>query len=306
MDRSALIGSWSEVQGRTERFGGIPAKFQGIKNRCAKVFLRAETALYSAYMGGNGNYMKYWTGVYWECGRSAGVNQDSLILLQVLTARGRVLMAAVCDGMGGHTQGEEASAYVTKRLQEWFYESLLRAIQKKKQYWVIRRSLDRLTYHMQEALRQYGSSEKQNLGTTMTVLVIYEKTYLIWHLGDSRIYRIYDRHDRKKQGRREGNGIMCMTEDHVKGKNMLTRCVGSFGYERPDFRMGTVRDGDAMLLCSDGFHHCVTEQELFDALRTRQIHGEEQIARRLQEIGEACMKRGERDNMSAIYIKMVK
>ena len=250
--------------------------------------------------------MKYWTGVYWECGRRAEVNQDSLILLQVLTARGRVLMAAVCDGMGGHMQGEEASGYVTKRLQEWFYESLLRAVQKKKRYWVIRRSLDRLTYHMQEALQQYGSLEKQKLGTTMTVLVIYERTYLIWHLGDSRIYWIYDRHGRKKRGKKEESGMMCLTEDHVKERNMLTRCVGSFGYERPDFRMGTVRDGDAMLLCSDGFRHCVTKQELSDVLRPRQIQGEEQISRRLREIGEACMKRGELDNMSAIYIKAVK
>lgn len=188
----------------------------------------------------------------------------------------------------------------------YIYESLLRAVQKKKQYWVIRRSLDRLTYHMQEAFRQYGSLEKQNLGTTMTVLVIYEKTYLIWHLGDSRIYRIYDRCERKKRGKKEEGGMMRMTDDHVKGKNMLTRCVGSFGYERPDFRMGTVRNGDAMLLCSDGFRHCVTEQELSDVLRPGQIHGEEQISRRLREIGEACMKRGESDNMSAIYIKAVK
>lgn len=234
------------------------------------------------------------------------MNQDSLILLQVLTERGRILMAAVCDGMGGHTQGEEASGYVTRRLQEWFYESLLRAVQKKKPYWVIRRSLDRLTYHMQEKLMQYGSLEKQNLGTTMTVLVIYDKIYLIWHLGDSRIYRMHDRHGRRRQDGGERNGMVCMTEDHVKGKNMLTKCVGSFRYERPDFRMGTVGDGDAMLLCSDGFRHCVTEQELADVLRPGQINGEEQITRRLREIGEACMKRGERDNMSAVYIKVMK
>lgn len=249
--------------------------------------------------------MKYWTGVYWECGRAVRVNQDSLILLQVLTARGRVLMAAVCDGMGGHMRGEEASGYVTQRLQEWFYESLLWAVRKKKPYWVVRRSLDRLTYHMQEELLRYGSRERQNLGTTMTVLVLCEKTYLVWHLGDSRIYRLRDGHG-KKHGGTETSGAVCMTEDHVKGKNMLTKCVGSFGYERPDFRMGAVREGEAMLLCSDGFRHYVTVQELSDVLRPGQIKGEEQITRRLREIGEACMKRGERDNMSAVYIKVMK
>ena len=133
--------------------------------------------------------MKYLTGVYWERGNTADINQDSLVLLQVLTIKGRVLMAAVCDGMGGLTQGEWASGYVTKRLQEWFYESLLRSVQKKKPYWMIRRSLDRLVYHMQEQLLRYSTQEEIRLGTTMTVLVLWEKTYLLWHLGDSRAYR---------------------------------------------------------------------------------------------------------------------
>ena len=57
--------------------------------------------------------MKYLTGVYWERGSTAKSNQDAVVLLQVLTARGRVMMAAVCDGMGGLAQGEVASGYVT-------------------------------------------------------------------------------------------------------------------------------------------------------------------------------------------------
>lgn len=243
--------------------------------------------------------MKYLAGVYWERGSVAEVNQDSLALLQVLTARGRVLMAAVCDGMGGLAQGETASGYVTERLQEWFYESLLRSVQKKKPYWVIRRSLNRLVYHMQEQLMRYGGQEDIRLGTTMTVLVLWEKTYLIWHLGDSRAYHLRG----CGKGRRKLPEIRCMTKDHVRERNKLTKCVGSFGYMEPDFRMGTLQEGQAMLLCSDGFRHCVTEQELADALRPEQIREEEQIARRLKEIGGACMKRGERDNLSAVYVK---
>ena len=234
--------------------------------------------------------MRYISGVYWERGSVANANQDSLVLLQVLTAKGRVLMAAVFDGMGGLAQGDTASGYVTKRLQEWFYESLLRAIRKKKPYWIIRRSLDRLVYHMQEQLSQYSEKENIRLGTTMTVLVIWEKTYLLWHLGDSRAYRVC-------------NKIICLTKDHVRGRNQLTKCVGSFGYERPDFKLGVLQAGQGILLCSDGFRHCVAELELADVLKPEQIRSEEQIARRLREIGDACMKRGERDNMSAVYVK---
>ena len=265
--------------------------------------------------------MEYLTGAYWERGNTADINQDSLVLLQVLTARGRVLMAAVCDGMGGLAQGEWASAYVTRRLQEWFYESLLRSVQKKKPYWIIRRSLDRLVYHMQEQLLQYGMQEEIRLGTTMTVLVILEKTYLLWHLGDSRAYHFqaagrFGSFSGMKNGRemrkaytadRNGkrmSGAVCMTKDHIKGRNQLTKCVGSFSYERPDFKLGVLQEGQGVLLCSDGFRHFVEESELADVLRPGQIKSEEQIVRRLREIGDACMKRGERDNLSAVYVKV--
>lgn len=258
--------------------------------------------------------MRYLTSVYWERGRVADINQDSLVLLQVLTAKGRVLLAAVCDGMGGLARGEYASGYVTGRLQEWFYESLLRAVCKKKPYWVIRRSLERLVYHMQEQLSLYGRRESIRLGTTMTVFVLWEKTYLLWHLGDSRAYRLragggsVSMRDGFAIGRNDKSvtGIECMTRDHVKGRNQLTKCVGSFGYERPEFKMGILRSGQAVLLCSDGFRNRIDEKELADVLRPEQIREEEQITRRLREIGDACMKRGEMDNLSAVYVKVEK
>lgn len=246
--------------------------------------------------------MKYLTSVYWECGRLAEQNQDSVVLLQVLTARGRVLMVAVCDGMGGLAQGEKASGYITRRLQEWFYESLLRAVQKRKAFWVIRRSLDRLVYDMQEELSRYAGREKICLGSTMTVLVLWERTYLLWHLGDSRAYSL----SASGGGRRKRDRLRCMTTDHVRGKNQLTKCVGSFGYMRPDFKMGTFGNGQAMLLCSDGFRHYIAEEEMADVLNPKAITEERQAERRLREIGEACMKRGEEDNLSAVYIKGVR
>lgn len=250
--------------------------------------------------------MQYVTAAYWNRGRVAACNQDSLTLQQVLTGRGRVLMAAVCDGMGGLQQGEAASGYMTESLQEWFYGSLMRSIHKKKPYWIIRRSLDRMVYHVQEQMRQYAQREQLEMGTTMSVLVLWEDIYLIWHLGDSRICRIrskgrFDRGNNRKNGQ---HGILePMTTEHVQERNRLTRCVGSFGYFRPDYRMGTLKRGDAFLLCSDGFYHCVTSQELADILCPVRLLEEKQMERRLTEIGAVCMKRGERDNLSAIYIK---
>mgnify|MGYP004442078317 CR=1 FL=1 len=47
-------------------------------------------------------------------------NQDSLLIKHADTQRGEVLLAIVCDGMGGLTKGEVASATVIKAFSDWF------------------------------------------------------------------------------------------------------------------------------------------------------------------------------------------
>lgn len=236
--------------------------------------------------------MYYETNVYWNAGTVKQVNQDSLLVLQVLTSRGRVLMAAVCDGMGGLERGECASGYVTEELIAWFYNDLLRAIGKKKPLWIIRRSLERKVYQMQSKIRDYAKKRSLSMGTTMSVLVLWERRYMLWHLGDSRIYRIFNR-------------VKQVTTDHVQGENKLTRCVGSFGFFVPDFRTGVIRNGMAFLLCSDGFWHRLREEEIGEVLQPCKMK-KEMSERRLKELAEAVMRRGEKDNLSAVYIKCEK
>lgn len=238
--------------------------------------------------------MRYLTDVYWCRGVVSDRNQDSVVLQQVLTGRGRVLLAAVCDGMGGISCGGEASGYAAEQIREWFYTELFAMIRKNKRYWVIRRSLDRLAFHLQGQLKHYAAQEGISLGTTMTVLVVWERTWLLWHLGDSRAYRL--------RGRR----MEQLTTDHVHDEGKLTKCLGSFGWFAPQHRLGVLKPGEGMLLCTDGFRRRVTAQELQEVMNPREIAGEEQIGRRLKEIGETCMKRGERDNLSAVYVKAVR
>lgn len=236
--------------------------------------------------------MRYLTSVYWCRGTEAEKNQDSALLQQVLTGRGRVLLAAVFDGMGGLSHGEEASGYVAEQFREWFYTELFAMIRKNKRYWVIRRSLDRLVFHMQGQLRRYAAQGDISLGTTMTALVVWERTWLLWHLGDSRAYRL--------RGRR----MEQLTEDHAQEEGKLTKCLGSFGSFTPQHRMGVLKPGEGILLCTDGFRRRVSGEELQEVMNPRELAEEEQIGRRLKEIGETCMKRGERDNLSAIYVKV--
>lgn len=237
--------------------------------------------------------MYYDAEVYWNKGAVAACNQDSLVLLQVLTSRGRVLMAAVCDGMGGMDAGEVASGYLTEELVTWFYDSFLDAVGKKKPLWVIRRSVERKVYQVQSRMKRYAVKHSLQMGTTLSMMLFWEKKYLLCHLGDSRIYRLSGKRKEK---------IVQMSKDHVQGRNRLTKCVGSFGFFTPDFKIGCVKSGEAFLLCSDGFWHNIQAEEMGEALTPARMQ-KKQWGRHLREIGEAVIRRGEKDNLSAIYIQ---
>lgn len=247
--------------------------------------------------------MEYITSAYWEKGNLYPINEDSLLLLQALTVRGRVLLAAVCDGIGGMEQGECASGYLTEELITWFYDGLIPAVGKKKPIWVIRRSFQRKLYQIWRRMEAYGNKNNIAFGSTISVLVIWEMRYLVWHLGDCRIYHISipNRFFRKLSD--EKSNIKLLTKDHREDMNKLTKCVGSFvPYIVPDFITGTVRSKEVFLLCSDGFWNQIKKGELEQALSPKELTEEKKIGRRLEEIGKAVVRRGEKDNMSAVCV----
>lgn len=224
-------------------------------------------------------------------------------------------MAAVCDGMGGIDAGECASGYLTEELVTWFYDEFLEAVGKKKPLWVIRNRLERKIYQAQSRMQRYAKSHSLQMGTTLSLLLFWEKKYLLCHLGDSRIYRLFGKKcgingknsgkkgKNGKRGKNSGSRIRQMTKDHTQGGSALTKCVGSFGFFEPDFQIGSIKAGEAFLLCSDGIWHRMRIEELYDALAPAQMRSGQQ-GRRLREIGEAAMRRGEKDNLSAVYIQI--
>ena len=52
-------------------------------------------------------------------------NQDSMLLKQIETKEGQIVFAVLCDGMGGVSKGELASATVIRNFDQWFHNSFL-------------------------------------------------------------------------------------------------------------------------------------------------------------------------------------
>lgn len=232
--------------------------------------------------------MKIISGVYWDQG-GRNQNQDSLILQQVMTNKGRVVLAAVSDGIGGLKEGENASGYITEKLIENFYDQMIALVGRGKGIRAIERSLMRCFYEINDGLRSYGRGKDIKLGATISLLFMWKRNYMIFHLGDSRIYQC----SRK--------GMKLLTRDHSDGRRGLTKCAGSFPFQPPDICLGRVSKEGGFLLCTDGFYRRI-EHEMFKVLAPDDIAGDEQIARRLRELGMEALKRGEKDNMSAVYL----
>ena len=59
-----------------------------------------------------------------DIGIKKSTNQDSLLIKVAQTNLGRVCLGLVCDGMGGLSNGELASATVVRAFESWFEYSL--------------------------------------------------------------------------------------------------------------------------------------------------------------------------------------
>ena len=62
------------------------------------------------------------------CNSDVGIqkktNQDSCCMRQAETDKGNILFALICDGMGGLSKGELASATLIKVFSDWFENNL--------------------------------------------------------------------------------------------------------------------------------------------------------------------------------------
>lgn len=235
--------------------------------------------------------MKVFSGAYWDKGLRS-VNQDSIALQQAMTDRGRVLLAVVSDGIGGLAEGEIASGYLTERLTENFYGQTMSLIGRGKGWKELKKCLLRCLYDSNEGLKDYGEGKEIKLGATVSLLLVWKKRYLLMHLGDSRIYL----HCGGRFGRKQ---IRLLTQDHC-AKGGINRCIGSFPFHYPDIKTGRIYGKKGFLLCTDGFYRKMN-REAFEALAPDEIGNEDQIYRRLKEIAAASLKKGEQDNMSAVY-----
>ena len=157
-----------------------------------------------------------------------------------------------------------------------------------------------------EAIRAAAAEneEYQHMGTTLVCALAREEQVVIVNVGDSRAYHI------------NGEGIRQVSRDHSlvevlveRGeltpeaarrhpqRNLITRALGPDASVLTDNFYVEWKQGDFLLLCSDGLVNTVSDQEiLFEVTR----HGEPETC--LARLLELSRRRGAPDNVTAVLL----
>lgn len=249
------------------------------------------------------------TAAHSDKGVKLDINQDSACLITANTKSGIASIAIVCDGMGGLDGGELASASVMEAFIKWFENDFPLLLEKGFEADEMFEEWYNITVSVNEMIGRYGKSKNQKLGTTLTIMLIYNKKYYIENVGDSRAYEISDNtylltKDQTFVMREVERGNITQEEAEVHPKkNVLLQCVGASRNVVPDFLFGDVVDGAVYILCSDGFRHEVSSSELFEIFNPSKMNGFYDIKTALFDTIELVKQRGESDNITAVTLK---
>ena len=252
--------------------------------------------------------MKYSVAALTDIGKARKSNQDAVCVKIAKMGDETIVMALVCDGMGGLSEGEVASASVASALNDWF-EQELPALLQTRQMSRITQAGNELIHRISYRMKEYGANRGLVLGTTISCLVLAIGEFGLIHVGDSRIYQINRQihcltTDHSVVARDLAKGLITPEEAKVSPKrNKLTQCVGASRRLEPEIKYGTVTEGDIFLLCSDGLWHKISEEEMLGILSDRMMKTEEDMERKCKTVTNLVLQRGEKDNISIVLVR---
>lgn len=205
---------------------------------------------------------------------------------------GKLLIVA--DGMGGHRGGATASRLAAETVKAQYLGSDTPDIPT-----ALRESLSRANARIYSEAQ--SNPDLRGMGTTTSVLAVKDGAGWLAHVGDSRIYmvrdgvikQLTDDHSLVATMVREGLLTTAEAETHPR-RNVLQRSMGVAEDVEIDVR-GPIelRQGDVFILCSDGLHGVVKEDELNEIAKMPIEAAADEFLRR-------ALERGAPDNVTVI------
>lgn len=253
--------------------------------------------------------MNFKIAAHTDIGIKKKTNQDSVLVKVAQTDYGKVCFAVICDGMGGLSKGELASAALVRYLSGWFEKEFPELLYQGLSMENLQKSWNDLIGRVNRRISSYGHAAHIDMGTTMVILLIVDHVYYIANVGDSRVYLLREEieqitKDQTFIQREMDEGRMTWEEARRDSRrNVLLQCIGASEVVVPDFYTGNIMSGSNFLLCSDGFRHVVTAEELYQYLSPYRIFNEDMMQAGIEYLIELDKYRQESDNISAVLIR---
>ena len=236
----------------------------------------------------------------------------------MLSEKGLVVVA---DGMAGHRFGELASAiaintirrfYMSEELDELLSTQFARAkkagLEPKNtpyEQFKLRRAVEEANLSIYNTAQR--NPQYETMGTTIVALAVHRQRVFLAHVGDSRIYRL------------RGNRFEQLTEDHsllneyirlnyvakedaetFPLKNVIVRALGLQESVVVDSAVKKVKEGDCLMLCTDGLSDLVSEDEIGN-----EMHGNSDPEIQVRGLISRALDAGGVDNITVAVVKMM-
>lgn len=237
------------------------------------------------------------------------VNQDGLMIKTAKTVGGEVGFFVVCDGMGGLEAGELASSMVIEGLSDWFHQQLPELLQSEEFEEHVCLHMENKIKHLNEELLQYGEKHQIQAGTTVTAVLLLNQKYYAFQVGDSRAYVVNHSlrqitTDQTLVARELARGVISKEEaiTHPK-RHVLLQCIGVQPIIDVDVSQGELTEDDFLLLCTDGFYHKLSDQEIIQALGNGERVAKQTLDEKVFLWCEQIRERQETDDISVVLVK---
>lgn len=216
-------------------------------------------------------------------------------------------LAVVADGMGGHKAGEVASAMAIDVITRSLAERLpsTRRVKRTRIPEIVRNAIELANSAVYEAANT--NRDYAGMGSTVVVTAFHGDRVCIAHVGDSRLYRL------------RGGVLQQLTEDHSvvqdllrrglispeqartsPNKNVITRALGVTRTVEVTVRDERVQQGDLYLLCTDGLHDMLTDENIASLLRV----GVDDITDLAARLIDAANQAGGDDNVTTVVVRV--
>ncbi|MAS26585.1 MAG: protein kinase [Oceanospirillaceae bacterium] len=220
------------------------------------------------------------------------VNQDFYGVLipedHLLASKG--IAIALADGISSSSVSQLASSAVVKSfLDDYFCTSEAWSV-KKSALQVLLASNSWL--YAQSRRSEFRSDMNRGYVCTFSGLIIKSSTAHLFHVGDTRVYRI------------QGNRLEQLTTDHryyaSAEKSYLTRAMGMEQQLDLDYQSLTVQAGDTFILATDGIYEFVNAQRITEIIASNATD----LQSAAEEILQAAMDNASDDNLTIQIIRI--